>query len=244
MGRNQVLYDAIRQNGLRLEDLAEKVGADSKTVERWITTGRLPRSASRDAMARVLNVPQSILWPDAPGIAYGTSELVGIYATRSELSPATVSSLLDAVEHHVDLLAYAALWLWDSVPGFADRLAAKASEGIEVRVCLGDPDSDAVNTRGQDEGIGDGMAGRCRLALSYAAPLRSADAGAVRLTGTTLYNTILRFDDQVLVNGHVWGHPAAEAPVFHYHRRGDRGIASTMLRSLELVWANAQPPVG
>jgi hypothetical protein len=199
----------------------------------------------RQQLARLLTVPESVLWPEAPGVAYGTSELVGIYTTRAELSPATVGSLLDAANEHVDLLAYAALWLWDSVPGFAERLASKASNGTRVRVCLGDPESEAVQLRGREEGVRNGMAGRCQLAATYASAVQRAAPGAVRITGTTLYNSIFRFDDQVLVNAHVWGHPASEAPVFHYHRRGDHGIASTILHSFELVWEDAQPlPAG
>ena len=109
MARNQRLHDAILRSGWRLEDLAEEVGADPKTVTRWITTGRLPRPASRQKLAEALAVPVAVLWPDAPGVAYGTSELVGIYTTRRELSPATIRSLVDAANEHIDVLAYAAL---------------------------------------------------------------------------------------------------------------------------------------
>lgn len=241
MARNQRLHDAIRQCGLRLEDLADEIGADPKTVERWITTGRLPRPASRQKLAEILAVPVAILWPDAPGVAYGTSELVGIYTTRRELSPATISSLLDAATEHIDVLAYAALWLWDAVPDFAQRLAEKASGGVHVRVCLGDPDSDAVRRRGREEGIGDAIASRCQLALSYATIIQRADASAIRTSGATLYNSVLRFDDELLVNAHFWGNAASESPVLHFRRTADRGIASTVLRSFERVWEAAQP---
>jgi transcriptional regulator with XRE-family HTH domain len=241
MARNQRLHDAIRQSGRRLDDLADEVGADPKTVERWITTGRLPRPATRRKLAEVLGVPESVLWPGAPGVAYGTSELVGIYTTRRELSPATIASLLDAATHHVDVLAYAALWLWDAVPDFAERLAKKVSSGTHVRICLGDPDSDAVGLRGREEGIGDGIANRCRLAANYATVIQRADTDAVRKTGATLYASMLCFDDEVLVNTHFWGNPASDSPVFHFRREGDRGIASTALRSFDRVWEEAQP---
>lgn len=241
MARNQRLHEAIRQNGQRLVDVADEVGTDPKTVERWVTTGRLPRPASRQKLAEVLAVPESVLWPDAPGAAYGASELVGIYTTRVELSPATVGSLLDAAQHHIDVLAYAALWLWDSVPNFAGRLAEKASRGVSVRLCLGDPECDAVALRGQEEGVGDGMAGRCRLAATYASAVQRADAEAVRKTAATLYSSVFRFDDEVLVNTHFWGSPANDAPVLHLRRRDDRGMASNALRSFERVWENAQP---
>lgn len=241
MARNERLHEAIRNNGRRLIDVADEVGTDPKTVERWITTGRLPRPASRQKLAEVLAVPESVLWPDAPGTAYGTSELVGIYTTRVELSPATVGSLLDAAVHHIDVLAYAALWLWDSVPAFAARLAEKAEKGVQVRLCLGDPECDAVALRGQEEGVGDGLAGRCRLAAAYTQDVRAADPEAVRTTTATLYSSILRFDDEVLVNSHFWGNAASDSPVLHLRRQDDRGMASNALRSFERVWGAAQP---
>jgi hypothetical protein len=240
MARNQRLHDAILRSGRRLDDLADEIGADPKTVERWITTGRLPRPTSRQKVAEVLAVPVPVLWPDAPGVAYGTTELVGIYTTRSELSPATIAALVDAASDHIDVLAYAGLWLWDAVPGFAQRLAGKVSSGVKVRICLGDPDSDAVRRRGQEEGIGEGIASRCRLAISYASVVQRADADAVRKSGATLYNSLFRADDEVLVNTHFWGNAARDSPVLHFRRQGDRGIAASALRSFERVWEEAQ----
>jgi hypothetical protein len=240
MARNQRLLDAIRHTGRRLGDVADEVGADAKAVERWITTGRLPRAATRKSVSEVLGVPEAVLWPHAPGVAYGTSELVGIYTTRKELPPATVGSLLDAAQRHVDVLAFAALWLWDTVPEFADRLAQKIASGTKVRLCLGEAESDAVALRSREESAGDGMASRCRIAASYATSIQHVDAQAVRQSGATLYNSLFRFDEEVLVNSHFWGNPAADSPVYHYRRQSDQGIAATAVRSFERVWEGAQ----
>jgi len=245
MARNQRLHDAIRESGRRLKDLAEAVGADVKTVERWITTGRMPRQGYRRKACEFLGVPESILWPDAPGVAFGTSELVGIYPTRKELPPATVSSMLEAAQQHVDVLAYAALWLWDTVPQFTDRIAQKLSDGAEVRICLGDPRSGAVALRSEEENASDGMASRCRIAANYATVVQRANPEAVRQSAAILYNSIFRFDDEVLVNSHFWGIPAADSPVYHFHRQGDNGIAANAIASFKRVWEAAQPlPAG
>lgn len=241
MARNQRLDDAIRRSGKRLEEVAEAVGSDPKTARRWITTGRLPRPATRKQLADLLGVPEAVIWPDAPGVAYGTSELVGIYTTRRELSPATVSALLDRAERHIDVLAYAALWLWDTVPKFAERVELKIARGANVRICLGDPDSQAVRLRGQEEGINADMASRCRLAINYASGIHHVDADAVRVSGAILYASIFRFDEEVLINTHLWGSGAPDSPIFHFHRQTDQGITARALDAFERVWAAAQP---
>jgi hypothetical protein len=98
-----------------------------------------------------------------------------------------------------------------------------------------------VRLRGVEEGIGDAMAGRCRLAISYTTPLAAAVPGAVRLTQATLYASIFRFDDEVLVNFHLLGNPAAASPVLHLRRRRNNGIAANVQRTFEAVWAQASP---
>ena len=221
--------------------MATQLGVDPKTVERWVTTGRTPHPRWRERASSLLGVPVAVLWPDTAGVMDGTSELVGIYRTRTDVAPATVRSLLDASSQHVDLLAYAALWLWDTVPGFAEVLTRKVAEGVNVRVCLGDPDSPAVRLRGEEEGIGDQLVARCRLAAAYARPIAEASEGAVRCSGVTLYSSILRFDDELLVNVHLWGNPAADSPVLHLRKSEREGMAANFMRSFDRVWERAQP---
>jgi hypothetical protein len=241
MARNQRLDDALRQAGKTSDELAAAVGVDPKTAQRWITKGVIPHSWARQSVAQFLEVPEAVLWPDQAGVAYGTSELVAIYTTRRELPPSTVRALLDGAERQIDALAYAAVWLWDSVPGFAETVQLKIARGAAVRICLGDPDSDAVRLRGEDEGIGDSLAARCRLAVSYAQPIHQVDPGAVRVSGATLYASILRFDNDILLNTHLWGNAAGDSPVFHFRRDREQGIAASAIDSFERVWVAAQP---
>lgn len=242
MPPNQRLADATRNAGLSPEQLAESVGVDPKTAKRWLDgTIEAPHRSTREQIAARVQVPVAVLWPELPGSMDGTAELVGAYVTRAQLSPTTVRSLIDGSREHIDVLAYAALWLWDSVPRFAESLAAKAADGVEVRMCLGDPTSAAVELRGEEEGIGEGLAARTRLAASYAAPLARIDRGALRVSGATLYASVVRADDEVLWNVHLFGNAASESPVFHLRRRGDQGIYENVVRSFERVWEQAQP---
>lgn len=62
-----------------------------------------------------------------------------------------------------------------------------------------------------------------------------------RLHGTTLYNSIYRADDQLIVNTHAYGTMASEAPVFHLRKIAGGELASTYLESFDKVWTNATP---
>jgi hypothetical protein len=241
MARNQRLADAIRTSGRRVDEFADVIGVDRKTVERWVSTGRVPRAVYRDRAEQTLSVPARFLWPGTPGPTHGIGELAGAYATRNELAPATVASLLDAATENVDVLAFSAMWLWDTVPRFTERLMAKDRAGVQVRICLGDPASDAVRLRGEEEGIDDYMQARCRLAISYAGSLLEQAPETIRISGNTLYSSIFRFDDELLVNTHLFGTPAASSPVLHLRSSGDGPIAVNVLNSFERVWGQARP---
>lgn len=244
MARNQRLGDAIRQRGWSVQQLAERVEVDPKTVLRWVAGGRIPQPRLRSLTSDALGVPPAVLWPECGAPATGVSELCALYDNRTELSPSTIRTMLGDAAERIDILAYSCLWLWDGVPDFADTLAAKATGGVKVRVCLGDPESDAVAKRGKEEGIGADLAARCRLALTYASAVLEACPSAVRRSGDTLYASVFRFDDDVLANIHLWGNPAACSPVVHLRHGETGGMADNVLRSFDRVWERAQPVVG
>ena len=116
---------------------------------------------------------------------------------------------------------------------------AKAEEGVKLRLAMGDPDCEAVRLRGEEEHIGDGLAARIRLSLIY---LREAIGSAgveLRFHATTLYNSIYRFDDDMLVNAHVYGAPAAHSPVLHLRRLPGGRLFDHYQASFERVWSQA-----
>ena len=67
-----------------------------------------------------------------------------------------------------------------------------------------------------------------------------AGVAEIRLHDTPLYNSIYRFDDDILVNTHVYGLLAAYTPVMHL-RRVDGAYFNTYLESFERVWGSARP---
>ena len=63
----------------------------------------------------------------------------------------------------------------------------------------------------------------------------------IRTHETTLYNSLCRFDDVMLVNAHVWGVSAFAAPVLHLGRLGGGGLFDTYAQAFEAVWAKSSP---
>jgi hypothetical protein len=108
-----------------------------------------------------------------------------------------------------------------------------------VRIALGDPDSPHVAERGTEEGIGDAMSAKIRNALTLYQPLRDIENIEIRLHQTILYNSIYRADDQLLINQHAYGIPAAHAPVFQLRKTAGADLPTTYLESFERIWTGA-----
>lgn len=125
--------------------------------------------------------------------------------------------------------------------GILRILAGKGRAGVTVRIALGDLDEANVAERGEDEGIGGAMAAKIRNALTLNRSLGAAGNIEIRLHRTVLYNSIYRADDQMLVNQHTYGIPAAQAPVFCPCDADGGEMADLYLDSFERVWTGAAP---
>ncbi|MEU7753194.1 helix-turn-helix transcriptional regulator [Micromonospora sp. NPDC049171] len=61
---NGALRVALQKSGLTTESLAERIGVDPKTTDRWLREGRIPHQAHRTAAAGALGCAVSDIWPD------------------------------------------------------------------------------------------------------------------------------------------------------------------------------------
>ncbi|WP_019874374.1 DUF5919 domain-containing protein [Sporichthya polymorpha] len=243
-GTNERLRDALHAAGASTHDIATELEVDPKTVERWITTARTPYSRYRHRIAALLGTSEAYLWPDALSAgqkaAVTESEIVRVYPHRASVPTDVWRHLFDKATERVEILVYSGMWLPDQNPRLAAALAAKADAGAKVRILLGDPDSDDVARRGAEEGIGDALAGKIRNVLVHYGRLTDCENAEVRLHATTLYNSLYRLDDHMLVNAHVYGFPAAHAPVLHLRRLSAGVLFETYTESFEKVWAHAR----
>ena len=85
------------------------------------------------------------------------------------------------------------------------------------------------------------MGAKIRNALSLYRPLGVVENIEIRLHRTVLYNSVYRADDQLLVNQHTYGFPAAQAPVFCLSNTGSGDMTALYLESFERVWASSAP---
>lgn len=243
---NERLRDAMLRNGLDLDQIAQATKVDPKTVERWITKGRLPYPRHRRSIAVMVRESENYLWPDAIAperkAEIAESEVVKVYPHRHSVPNDLWEHLLGGAEQHIEMLNYSGMFLTDN-PTLIKKLRAKAEEGVQVRLLFGDPASRAVARRSEEEGIGKGtLAAKVRNSLAYFKPLAEVPNVTIRSHGTTLYNSIYRFDEDMLVNTHVYGFMAAHAPLLHLRRLAGGDLFETYSESFDAVWNAAKPP--
>lgn len=230
----------MHRAGLDLNSLAAAAKVSTKSVERWIGGGSVPYPRTRYRVAAILREDESYLWPDVTnGSSLTGAELVTTYPRRSDVPRHLWTELLRGADRDIDLLAYAGLFLAEEHTDWLPTLAAKAEQGARVRLLLGDPEGKQLAARDTEYKIGGGVGGRVTSVLSYYQQ-RMPPQVEIRLHDTPLYNSIYRFDDDMIVNVHAYGVLAAFTPVMHL-RRMDGQYFNTYIESYERVWSSARP---
>jgi transcriptional regulator with XRE-family HTH domain len=241
---NERLRAVLLQRGMTPAVLAAELNVDPKTVERWISQDRPPYRKNRYAVAATLGVDEAFLWPDAltreQVAAAAESEIVTVYPHRWAVDREVWRNLFRSAEDEIGVLVYGGYFLAEDA-GLLRVLADKARSGVKVRILLGDADSPEVIQRGTDEGIADAMPAKIRNVLVLYRPLAKLPTVEIRQHRTVLYNSIYRADDQLLVNTHVYGSLASNAPVLHLRQIAGGDMVTMYLDSFEKVWDGAIP---
>jgi hypothetical protein len=236
-----MLRRALFRARLSEEDVATHLGVDPKTVRRWLE-GRVPYPRHRLAVSHLLGDDEADLWPEVHAARVGRSrpkEIKAVYPHRWAVPHEVWRQLFKSAEHEIGILAYSALFLAEDV-GLLGMFADKARAGVRVQIVLGDPDSPYVAERGAEEGNGDAMAAKIRNALTLYRPLLNVGGVEIRLHRTTLYNSLYRADNDLLVNQHVYGIPAADAPVFHLRSESGNGMSIGYNQSAQRIWVSSK----
>jgi transcriptional regulator with XRE-family HTH domain len=239
---NELLRRFLLQAGLREDDVAARLGVDPKTVRRWLS-GRVPYPHNRAAIADLLGAEESDLWPGVSGALAARirpDELTMVYPHRADVPREVWTRFFSSAGREIGILAYSALFLAEDTRILL-LLAEKGREGVNIRIALGDPETSHAALR-DDEDIGDAAPAKIRKALAlYDQSVAGVENVEIRLHQTVLYNSIYRADDQLIVNQHAYGIPAARAPVFCLRDAGSGEMIAQYRDSFERVWARTVP---
>lgn len=193
----------------------------------------IPEPPTSQAQAPAVRpVPSSV-----PVVDQGIDQVVAFYPHRADTPKKLWMDLLVRAQEEVALFANASLFLPEENPEAIEILRAKAASGVRVRILLGDPDNPAMELRGREERLFEAIPGRIRMALAYYRPLVDVEGIEFRLHGTSLYNSIFRYDDQMLVNQHIYGTYGYIAPILHLRKVAGGDLFETYMKSFELVWS-------
>lgn len=240
---NDRLRDALMSANLTPDEVAPQLKVDPKTIERWITTGRTPYPKHRHKLAAILRKSEAYLWPNAMSNDRATkvseSEIVRTYPHRSAVPADLWDQLLDQAQNTIGILVYVGMFMTEK-PNLMATLRKKAENGTQIRLLFGDRDSAAVIQRSIDEGIGPHtISAKIDHALAYFRELCTIPGIEIRTHETVLYNSIYFFDDEMIVNPHVYGKIAAHAPALHLRKLSAGSLFATYAESFEAVWEQA-----
>ena len=239
---NDRLRQAMEVGQIDVESLAEEASVDQKTVRRWLAGTVTPHPRHRFKVADIVGVPSHVLWPRAdapPAGTDATDEIVAAWPHRAVAPIERWTTLLERASHQVHLLGYAIQFLPEQHPGFTETLTRKAERGCSIRVALGDPDSDHVAYRDKEEGLDGDMPSRIKTTLRHLRPLDGHKGIEVRLHSSPLYNSVFRFDEDMLVTPHTYGMPGYRAPLLHLHRLSTDGLFDAWASHFDRLWTAA-----
>lgn len=241
---NERLRAAMVQAKLSVDDVYRATQVDPKTVQRWLH-GRIPHQRHRWTVSKLVNEDEAYLWPtserELSSKSTSTAELVALYAHRSDAPSELWTRLIDDARESVDILGYAVQFLPEMYAGFATRMVAKAEAGAKVRLAIVEPDSEELAARDAEEGLSGGLIARVRTTIKHIKPMLQSPDVEVRFHTTPMYNSVFRFDDQMLVTPHLYARPGYQVPMLHLRRVGAGGAFDNYLQHFDDVWTTGQP---
>ena len=235
---NETLCHALLRARLTEEDVAARLQVDPKTVRRWLE-GRLPYLRHRWAIAAMLGVDETDLWPQLRASRTRPDEVVAVYPHRETVPQDAWLRVLGSAQHEIGILDHTGMSPIGDQPIVA-TLADRAESGVSVRICLcnsdapGDPQHTIrpENSNAPAIKMGD-------LLAAYA-PLYERGQVQIRQHPGIMYSSIYYADEQLLISQHAYGIPPGQAPVLHLRRAEDGDMVAAYLEAFEHAWSAAR----
>lgn len=240
---NERLRSAMASAQVDIDQIAEAVKVDPKTVQRWLA-GRVPHPRHRWKISELTGQEEGYLWPMArmdvaPG-APATSEIVTAYAHRADVPSNVWSELLARACRQIDIVGYSFLFLPEQTVNLAKLIGNKCASGCKIRIAVADPDCPHTHERDNLENLNGTLPARIRTTLTHLQPIFKIESVQVRYHEAHLYSAIYRFDDEMLVTPYLtWAH-GFEHPALHLRRLSPYGIFATYADHFESLWSTTK----
>jgi hypothetical protein len=126
-------------------------------------------------------------------------------------------------------------------PKAGGDLVEKAKARCRIRLLIADPDSEQVRMRDAEEQQAITIGVRIASTPEWLRPLLEVDGIQLGFQDVPLYNSIFRFDDQMLVTPHLFATPGHSAPLSRLRRICERGLFDRFSGHFEAIWALRHP---
>lgn len=240
---NERLHKAMTARYVDVGMIANKLGVDPKTVQRWVK-GREPHPRHRWEIAKILGEREDYLWPtDTASIVTkgqnNIAEIINAFAHRADVPLDAWWDLFAKAKHEIDMFGYAMLFLPEQHPNFTELLLKKAEEGCIIRIALADPDCKRVMERDEEEGLEGTLPSRIRSTISHFRELKNKPNITLAYHSIPLYNSIFRVDDEMFTTQHMFGLHGSKAPLLHLRKLSADGVFSGFSKQFDNIWATA-----
>ena len=233
---NEILCRALLRARLTEEDVAAQLQVDPKTVRRWLE-GRVPHMRHRWAIAAMLSVDETDLWPQLRSARTRPNEVVAIYPHSNAVPLDIWMRVLGSAQREIGILDHPGMLLAGDLP-IMEVVAERAGCGVCVRICLSGSGTSDVAERATPTG-NNAAAGDDRGESAIYAPLREKEYAELRVHRGIAYSSIYFADDQLLVGQHAYGIAARQVPVLYITRVEGGDMADSYLDAFEQVWMDA-----
>ncbi len=198
-----------------------------------------------ETIAKYLKEDEEFLWPGvqrrSADVGSTNAEIVASYPYRSDMPNSGWWELIERAERQIDLLGYTLYFLPMDHPRLIDTLAEKCARGCKVRAVIAHPESRYVADRDAEEDLALTLVVRIQTSLKLFRPLFGCDGFEMRYQDVPLYNSVFRFDDEMLVTPHLFATPGASAPLLQLRRLGPNGMFSRFAAHFDSIWATGSP---
>jgi transcriptional regulator with XRE-family HTH domain len=167
-------------------------------------------------------------------------EILDVYPRRSEVPRELWDRLITGARNEIMLAGYTNYFFWTERPEFSEVLSRKASEGVRIRILVGDPNGEVTRRREQVEKAPLTLSTRIGVTLDELTKLGPVPGIEVRFSEVNaeahVSRSIFRFDREALVCEHIAERLGHGSLTFHLRRLQDGGPFDQYVTHAEHLW--------